>query len=414
MRIHASSGAALRKAFACVALSLAAIGAAQTQAERYSRRLRDAVDWGERKAVLEEMRDSKDASLAAAFGAVLDQALGVERSRLDALEREQYDASLAIVCAALGAARRLESREGLFRLASSSAAPVVRSEALIALGRMRAREYASQIAEILARANEGISGSAGAGSGVGAGGRSGPTDRDAAETVAYGCVVSLGAMGGIVGWREVLVASQGRYGPLVRKAAEQSLASMAADPTEAVIVSIDAEAPAIGESALRYEMASSASPAAKTRAAIAAISAGRAKDAGTFQERAAARALRISGVNALSAIGGNDPAPAPLLRESWRKGDGDERIAVIKALGSNQSAACVDELYSIIEELDQARRIGNAREDSERLMRAALASAGRSKNRRLEPVVRTVLANAAWTGAVKAAANEALASMGAR
>jgi len=47
-------------------------------------------------------------------------------------------------------------------------------------------------------------------------------------------------------------------------------------------------------------------------------------------------------------------------------------------------------------------------------MRAALASAGRSKNRQLEPVVRTVLSNAAWTGAVKASANEALALMGAR
>jgi hypothetical protein len=410
MRTHESPKVdAAFRAFIAYALFLAAAALnAETAPERFARLYGAATSWSQRLGLIEEMVAANDPGLAVNFGAVLEGALTVERSRLDSNEQGYFDKALIAVSGALGRAGRIESAESLFRVATYAADPVARSEAIIALGRMRAKAYAEEISKILSRANAGIA------AGTGAGSSSGQTavDRTAAEKLAYGCVVSLGLMGELSGWREVFVASQAWYGPVVRKAAEQSLADMVSDPTEAVITVMKEEASGKGELALRYEMSSKAGTNGKAKAAIAAMTAGRTKDAGSSQDRAAAKSLRIAGIRALASLRVADGVPVQALRESWRLGDADERLAVLDALGANGSDAAADELYSIIEEMDQARRIGNVREDSDRMMKAALLSAGLSGNIRLKPVIQTVIDNDKWASGVLIAAYEAMEAIG--
>ncbi len=387
----------LRAAAAAALMAVLAPLAADVSMDVYGMLYRSSANWARKYSILEEVAASENPASGDILASALREAVGMERESLTPIEREYYDRILRLACAGLGVLRRVESAPDVFAVARSKLDALVRAEAVIALGRMRSLAHLEEITRMLATANL----------------RAGE-DREAEEKLAYACIVALGKMGDLRGWRDVFVASRGWYSQRTRDAAEQSLISMVPDPAPAIRSIIELEEPVLGEQALKYHMASRAMDASKADMAAYAFWSGFNKAARDQREKAAAKSLRMSALGYLASLGDQEAKRVPDYRAAWPTVDGDERILILNALGVNATDAAAGLLYVIIEELDQARRIGNVKEDTDRLAKAALQNAALTGKKSLIPAVIAVTDNPKWSSGVLIFAYEALSALEAR
>jgi len=331
-----------------------------------------------------------DPSIAPYLADALDWALGARSSIKAGPERETYERFTRILLKGLGDARYSNSADSAMRAVEDSPDPLTKAEALIALGSMRAVEFAERISLMLRDLNNQ------------------PTaDRDYGEKIAYGCVIALEKMRSPLGFAPLFFASEGWYSKRVRDQAELSLTQLLDDPSDAVGALFPTETPARLIRALDLELRSTAPAAGKARIAALALARGISYSPKNRAEQNQLSELRVKAMNHIASAGPGDGSTASNIAEAYRIGSYDERLVAMKALGAEKSAASAMALRDIILDIDSAQRAGLVDETRNTLMRAALQNAAINASKELSPAIQTVLINSGWSSGVLTLASAA-------
>ncbi len=373
------------------ALVAASVPAFANEAVRiYGQLLLDAETVEQKYAVATSATAVDPAELAPYLSDALDWALAARSTIKRGPEAETYERLTRQLLKGLGDARYVNAAPSAMRAVDDSPDPLTKAEALIALGSMRAVEYAGRVALLLRDLTNQPS-----------------ADRDSGEKIAYGCVLALERMRSPVGFAPLFFASEGWYSKRVRDQAERSLVLVLPDPSEAIAALLAIETPPRMIKALDLELRSTAPAAGKRTIAALALSRGISASPRNRTEQNQLSELRVKAMNHLAAAGPGDGAIAANVAEAYRIGPVDERLVALKTLGAEKSSASATALRDIILEIDSAQRAGLVDETRNALMRAALQNATINAGKELAPAIQTVLINTGWSSGVLSLASAA-------
>ena len=356
----------------------------------YGRLLGEVVSVEQKYAVATSIVSINDPASASYFANTLDWALSNRSALRTMSERETYERLTRILLKSLGEWRYTNAADSVMRAVEDSPDALTKAEALIALGNMRAVEYAERISLMLRDLNNEPS-----------------ADREYGEKIAYGCVLSLEKMRSPVGFAPLFFASEGWYSKRVRDQALRSLPLILDDPSEAVSDLMKVETPPRMIRALDLELRSAAPAGAKTSVAKLALSMGIKASPRNRTEQNQLSELRIKAMNALAAAGAGDGAAASDIAEAYKIAPQDERLVALKALGADKSSATAAVLRDIIVGLNADQLAGIVDETKNALMRAALQNATVSANKDLMPAIEMVRMNNGWSSGILSLASAA-------
>jgi hypothetical protein len=372
-------------------LATLAIPAFANDSVRVYGRLLGEVDTVEQKyAVATSIVSINDPAAASYFANTLDWALSTRSALRTMSERETYERLTRILLKSLGEWRYTNAADSVMRAVEDSPDALTKAEALIALGNMRAVEYAERISLMLRDLNNEPS-----------------ADREFGEKIAYGCILALEKMRSPVGFAPLFFASEGWYSKRVRDQALRSLPLILDDPSEAVSGLIKVETPPRMIRALDLELRSAAPAGAKTSVAKLALSMGIKASPRNRTEQNQLSELRMKAMNALAAAGTGDGSTASDIAEAYKIAPQDERLVALKALGADKSSATAAVLRDIIVGLNADQLAGIVDETKNTLMRAALQNAAVSANKDLMPAIEMVRMNNGWSSGILSLASAA-------
>jgi len=385
-----------RKFLAAVALLIAtAIPVLADDATRIYGRLLSEADTVQQKYAVAMTIASKDDPDAAPFVAdALDWVLAARSTIKLGPERETYERLTRVLLKSLGDWHYTNAAASVMRTVDDSPDALTKAEALIALGSMRAVEYAERISLLLRDLNNQPA-----------------ADSDYAEKVAYGCVLALERMRSPVGFAPLFFASEGWYSRRVRDQAERSLPLVLDDPSDVIASLLSVETPARMVKALDLELRSKAPVEARTRIAALALSRGVIVSPRNRIEQNQLAELRSKSMNALSATASVGVSTAADVAEAYRIAATDERLMALKALGADKSAPAAGALRDIILALNSDQKAGLVDDTRNTLMRAALQNAARNAGKDLAPAIQSVLLNDGWSSGILTLASAAQAAL---
>lgn len=381
---------ALLMAVAMAALPLAL--AANERVRVYAFILGQADTIAQKHAAASALAELGDESAAPRLADLLDELVAARSAIRRGSETEDYERLTRVVVKALGDWRYANAAPSIYRVVEDSADPLSRAEALIALGSMRAAEYAGRIALLLRNLT-----------------MSPPADRDGAEKVAYGAVLALERMRSPVGFSPLFSASEGWYSRRVKEQAERSLEVVLPDPSAEIkaMMAVDLS-PRIIKS-LALAMRSQASVESKREIASLALARGIAMSPGRDRpEQVSLAALRVEAMNALVSLSDKSGANAAALAEAYRIGPTDERLVALRALGVNGSPEAAQALSAIILALNNDMSAGLVNQTQNSLMLAALQNAAANKQKSLAAALILVQNNPKLSSAITRQAGQSL------
>lgn len=382
--------------FAAAALLIAiALPASADDATRiFGRILAEADTVQQKYSVALTIASKNDPDAAPYVADALDWVLAARSTIKPGPEREMYERLTRVLLKSLGDWHYTNAAASVMRTVDDSPDALTKAEALIALGSMRAVEYAERISLMLRDLN------------------SQPTaDSDYGEKVAYGCVLALERMRSPAGFAPLFFASEGWYSRRVREQAERSLPLVLDDPSDAISNLLSVETPPGMIRALDLELRSNAPAAAKTGVAALALSRGVIVSPRNRTEQNQLAELRSRAMNALAATGSQGVSTAADIAEAYRMAATDERLVALKALGADKSSPASTVLRDIILALNAAQKAGLVDETRNTLMRAALQNAARNAGKELAPAIQSVLLNDGWSSGILTLASAAQAAL---
>ncbi|MDA3956421.1 hypothetical protein [Oceanispirochaeta sp.] len=253
---------------------------------------------------------------------------------------------------------------------------LLKADALIALGEMRAIGYAPEIATILRNLNLNTQ----------------QDNRTNAEIEAYGCVLALQKMRDPLGFEPVFYAATGWYSRRTKNLALESLKAISEDPTEPVMkIMIDADFKT-KKIALQVEKDSSASVENKDKVAILALEEGHKYQTSDKKQLDDLSKLRVEAIKILIENESKDDAAVPFLKKTVELAkDGNEIIYSYFALGVIGSDAAVDVLSEKLSYFNRRQSDGiEASRDQLEYIKQIIKSIGMSGNSRGNAALREV------------------------
>lgn len=343
---------------------------------------RDANNDGQRIAIILKIMEFKDREFAPILTQGLDQLVtgGIETGTV--MARNDKNLLARLLVRELGDLKSPESAELVFRVYTDATESIIRGEAAVALGKIRATDYAPRLALDLSAINTGPK----------------PTIARDQEIIALGLVQGLNAMRAAEGYEAVFLASLGWYpsSSRVKETAKAATLTMVDDPGES-LMAIMTKNPSldIKTTALETELASNAPADRKADFAKKALKAGIDRVATDPTTRAALIKFRTTATVGLTALKDSSPDTVPLYIEEIKmdkKNDQtlDETLKAYVALGVNGSDAAADYLVSKLAEYNdfEMSKANTPRDKS--LIRQIVASMALTKN----PKVRAALQGA--------------------
>jgi hypothetical protein len=396
----------------------------------------DAADTMEEQ--LQYVRNVSDGELAGAedfYAKVLAQLI-VEYPSFNM--RSQWDAAdscARILAPALGNAGYKAAAGDLWQMVGYFSNPLVKSDALIALGKIGDKTYLPQVVQLLKDLN--------------ARPQSDREMRERNERIAYGAILSLENYKDPAGYEPVFFASIGWYAPRITTQASVSLPNITDDPTDFLVGVIRSSSLAgLPDTVHPYEVKNlavrtserSESPAnRKALVALAALTEGWRASTNDVHLRSELAAMRKLALSMLRRYGGDGngglveelkfreenfstaqwPNVKPEerdtgealcagLRRSYDNGDTDEKLAAVQtlsALGSNDAARL---LGYFLMNINQRRQSNSLTRTDEQLVRAVIPALGATRRGIGRPALRAVQQSSAWTNEVRNRAAAAL------
>ena len=202
---------------------------------------------------------------------------------------------------------------------------IIKADAIMALGDMRAMVYAPGIATMLRNLNMNSSG-----------------NKSASELIAYSSVYALGKMKAVEGFSPVFYAQVGWYSRRTRLMAEKVLSEMLEDPSDEflkIIKDADYKNKLI---ALNGELQSTAPAEGKEKVVIEALKQGIETFSSDPTELSDLYQLRIAALTACYQLGISNADTLGYFLKAYKDADKlEEKILVVQAVGTNGSDEAV-------------------------------------------------------------------------
>ncbi|MDR3115086.1 MAG: hypothetical protein LBU25_06155 [Treponema sp.] len=363
----------------------------------YTNELNNAFTVADQLTILRIVRDAELEDSASFYASALSRLLKVYPNIRDNRDLDAADECMRLITDQLSAAQYTEAGQDLWRAVQIFRNPLVKSDALIALGKVGATDLLPHVVQILLDTNAEPS-----------------SNRLSGERIAYGAILALENYKDPTGYLPVFFAAHGWYSQWVRNQAETSLPLIAEDPSEALIEVIHRPGYTYTYKylALRSLEESELADESKVQAALAALYEGWRASTNLPQQQRDLVSMRKLAIDMIRRYGIEDETVYPLLEQSYMQGvDEEERIGALGALSKIGTEDAARLLASFIALINNNLERGILTQQDERFLRALLPALGATGQAVGEPVLRQVLAYN-WTNGIHALAQEALDSIG--
>jgi hypothetical protein len=349
-------------------------------------------------ALLQNVAELKISGAGEFYAGALHRLVTGYQNIKDVTEKSAADEQILLLAELLGNEKYNAAAPDLWRVVETFTDPLVKAEALMALGKMRATAFLPQVVKVLADLNV-----------------TSTPDRLYGDRIALGAIIALEKYQDPSGYLPVYFASIGWYSERIKDQARKTLAIISGDPTDFMtqIIKSSGYAYEVKFQALEAEENSGASNASKAGVALAGLSEGHRASTNVVAQRTALNRMRKLAIDMIKRYGTEDEAVYPLLERSYKqfseRNDGDrdealEAITTLAALGSDESARRLSAFLMDINRKLQSNTLVQKDWDLVREIIPALGKTGRPLGR---PALNSVTA-LNWTPAVKTLATEAL------
>jgi membrane protein YqaA with SNARE-associated domain len=350
--------------------------------------------------ILQNMAEAKLTGAGEFYAWALRQLVQKYKNILNSKEKdattEKYaaDEQAKILSALLGAEKYTPAAADLWYVVDGFADPLVKAEALMALGKIRATNYLPQVIRVLDNLNLT------------------PTkDPDDGGRIAFGAIISLEKFQDPSGYLSVFLASVGWYPQRIKNQAAKSLPFIAKDPSPFMLNLLKSGANYDNPTKLialqTLEKTTTVGPKSKAEVAVAALTEGHRAVGNNVQQKQILADLRKLALDMIRRYKSDDPAIYPLMRKSYtnRDSDAQEKIAAINAIASQKTDDAAALLSEFLTALNQRpNTLSNEETQLIRVIIPALGNTGR-------PSARTALTQVTkldYTSGIKNLATQAL------
>ena len=342
--------------------------------------------------ILQQMAEAKLTGAGEFYAKALRRLVSEYKNIRNVTEKNAADEQAMILSALLGAEKYTQAAPDLWLVVEAFSAPLVKAEALMALGKIRATNYLPQVIRVLQSVNAAPT-----------------TDRLTGERIAFGAIISLEKFQDPSGYLPVFFAATGWYSNRIRDQALRSLPLIAKDPTPYMMDVVTG--PGYNYStkyiALQTIEKADVSNQNKSRVAVAALDQGLKGQTNDPQLRNTLAEMRKMAINMINRYKSDDEAIYPLLERSYTLGNVDEKIPALSALASQGTDESARVLSKFLMDLNAKRQSGNVRQEDEQMVRAVIQALGQTKRPIGRPALNAVVA-LDWQPAVKTLAQNAL------
>jgi HEAT repeat protein len=340
---------------------------------------------------------------ARAFNNLVSQYPVIRDSRnFTKTDKDAADDLAQILAALIGEERYTSCAADLWRAVGAFANPLVKSEALISLGKLQARDYLPQIVKVLTDLN-----------------RTPTQDRLAGERIAMGAIISLEKFreaSGSNGYLAVFFAATGWYGDRIRNQAMRSLPVIMTDPSEPLSSVIRGAGYPYATKLLALQTVENATiaNASKSNVALSAYTEGWKASTSDPRMRQVLLQLRKLSIDMIRRYGIRNDTIYPLLKRSCedttQATDINEKMAAVETLGILHSDEAASILSTQLMLLNGKRQNGNLSADENRLIKAIIPALGETGRPSAKAALQSTL-SLNYDNDVKNLANAALAKL---
>jgi len=344
--------------------------------------------------ILQSMVNSRLNGAGEFYAKALRKLVSEYKNIKDVTQKNAADEQAMLLSALLGAEKYNQAAADLWLVVDGFTAPLVKAEALMALGKIRAINYLPQVIRVLESIN------------------ATPTaDRLNGERIAFGAIIALEKYQDPSGYLPVFFASTGWYSDRIKSQAAKSLPLISNNPAPYMLEVVKGSAYnyATKYSALRtIEAARGVDNKEKVTVAVAALAEGWRSASNDVQLRTTLADMRKMSIGMINRYKTDDKAIYPLLERSYTQGvDTQEKLNAIAALASQRTDESAQLLSKFLMELNAKRVSGNIRQEEEQMVRAIIPALGQTGQNIGRSALSAVSASN-WTPAVVALADNAL------
>ena len=340
---------------------------------------RKADNTDQRISIMLKIMDFKDREFAPLLAEALDDIVVHKIDSGSAKEKFSKIQLARLIVQELGSLKSAEYAGSVFSVYTDTSDPKLKSDAAVALGQMRATDYAEQFAADLQSINL----------------KPDPAEFRGQEILALGLVQSLDSMRSIKGYEPVFLASLGWYSSVskVKETAKAALVTMVDDPTESVLnIVLNNDSVAIKTAALQSALASKATDEKKAAVAAAALDIAINRATNDVASRTAVSKLRVASLDALIGLQDHSGANVKFYTDVIKmdkKNDAslEETLKAYMALGVNGTDDAAKYLAGKLSEYNELERSKANTVRDKSLIRQIVASMKTSKN----PLVKNAL-----------------------
>jgi hypothetical protein len=347
--------------------------------------------------ILKSMAEAKLAGAGEFYAQALRRLLTELPNVKGSTERNAAEQQALILAALLGAERYTPSASDLWQLVETFDAPLVKAEALMSLGRIRATNYLPQVIRILNNTNVA------------------PTaDRLNGERVAFGAIIALEKFQHPSGFVPVFLAGTGWYSNRIRDQAFKSLSFIATDPTPFMLEIIKGTAYSYDVKlvALQTMEAADAAGQSKAQVALAALDGGWKAATNDSTQKSTLASMRKLALRMLTNNKTTETSVYPLLERSYTQAyDTEEQLLAIDAFAAMKSEESARRLSAYLSTLNGRWKQSAIRQEDERIVRALIPAIGRNGHPAGSAALNEVI-DVDWTDHVKRLARDALKQLG--
>ncbi|MDR0555198.1 MAG: hypothetical protein LBG76_10445 [Treponema sp.] len=354
----------------------------------------------EQYGIVKGVVDAKKPDAGEFYAAVLDRLLREYPSVKGNQEVNAADNLAQLVTDALGNEKYQDAGQNLWKTVETFSDPLVKQNALIAMGKIGVTDLLPQVVQLLNDLN--------------AHPRSDQAAKESGERIATGAIIALENYKDISGYLPVFFASTGWYHERVKSQAQAALPRITEDPAEPLTSVI--QSPAYLYS-IKYEALQTCERSwmpsdKKAMVALVALTEAWRVSTNDIRYRMDLVRMRKLALTMIRSYGIQDPAVYPLVERCYKEGSDEEEklgaVYTLTALGTEDAAKM---LSSFLMDITTKLQDGTLTRGDERMVRAIIPALGETKRSSGASALRAVQA-AGWTSTVKRLAADALKKIG--
>jgi len=379
----------------CILMISAAVWgfAASEDVDVYAYLYNTAVTNSSQLDILQNMSEARLSGAGDFYAKALRKLLSEYKNIKDVTQRNAADEQAILLSTMLGSEKYSSAASDLWLVVDGFSSPLVKAEALMALGKIRATAYLPQVIRVLESLN------------------TQPTsDRLNGERIAFGAIIALEKYQDPSGYLPVFFASIGWYSDRIKSQALKSLPLIAKDPVPYMLQVIKGAGYDYPTkfAALKTIEASKVDSKDKASVAVAAYNEGWRGSSSDVQLKLILTDMRKMAIKMINRYKTTDESVYPLLDRSYMNGyDVQEKLEAVAALASLGTDDSAKLLSKYLDELNAKRLNDNIKQEDEQMVRAIIPAVGQA-GRVLSRKSLISVGASGWPPAVKKLADDAM------